>query len=76
MASDTDSYLRQLQQRGYKVPDRKNGRGHIEVWFGETLVATHTGTRAGGRAFANFKAQVSRFEKGRPTVRVRKKRSR
>jgi len=74
VASDTTSYLRQLKKRGYAT-DQKNGRGHIEVWFGDTLVARTSGSGWQGRGFLNFKAQIRRFEEGKTTrkTRVRRK---
>lgn len=75
MDSDTTSYLRKLRKRGYTVPGGRNGRGHIQVWHGDTLVATASGTASGGRSFANFKAQVRRFEQGRPTAKTRVRRT-
>jgi hypothetical protein len=76
MASDTGSYLRKLKQRGYTVPATKNGNGHVEVWHGDTLVATTSATAAGGRSFANFKAQVRRYEQDRTTRKTRVRRTR
>ncbi len=75
MADDTDSYLRRLRKRGYAVPDRKDGQGHIQVWHGDTLVASASGTGGRGRGFLNFRAQVRRFEEDKPTrkTRVRRK---
>ena len=74
VAGDTTSFLRQLKKRGYTVPDTRNGRGHIEVWFGDTLVARTSGSGWQGRGFLNFKAQVRRFEQGRSTLKTRVRR--
>lgn len=71
MARDTDALLRQLARRGYEVVT--NGRGHPEVWYAGTLVTTASGSRHGGRGFANLKARVRRFEEGRATLKTRKR---
>ena len=70
MDSDTAGYLRVLRRRGYDVPDRKNGNGHIEVYWQGVLVTTHSGSRHRGRGFENFKARIRAFEQGRDTHRV------
>lgn len=75
VASATDGYIRQLKKRGYTVPERRDGQGHIEVWHGDTLVATTSGSGDRGRGFLNFRAQVRKFEEDKPT-RVTRKRSR
>lgn len=71
MASDSEAYLRQLRKRGYTT--RRDGRDHIEVYWGGTLVTSESATRYGGRGLANFKARVKRFEENRPTLRIRKR---
>jgi hypothetical protein len=75
VASDSDGYIRQLRKRGYTVPRRSNGNGHREVWFGNVLVTTTSGSRGdGGRGFLNFKSQIRKFEESKPTRRTRKRR--
>lgn len=71
MASATDGYLRKLKQRGYRVPERRNGTGHIQVWYGDTLVATASGSGDDGRGFANLRAEIRRFEEDKPTRKTR-----
>lgn len=73
MASATSSYLRQLKKRGYDVPAKRDGQGHIQVWHGDTLVASLSGSGEGGRGFANLKSQVRRFEENKPTRKTRKR---
>lgn len=75
VADDTTSYLRRLRKRGYTVPAARNGRGHIEVWFGDTLVARTSGSGWQGRGFANFKAQIRRFEQDKPTRKTQLRRT-
>ena len=67
MARDVGGLLRQLRKRGYEVPVQANGKGHTEVWRGGTLVTTVSGSRPGGRALANLKADIRKFEEGRAT---------
>jgi hypothetical protein len=77
VASASDGFIRQLRKRGYRVPEQVNGNGHREIWFGETLVATTSGSRGdGGRGFANFKSQIRRFEESKPTRKTRVRRAR
>jgi hypothetical protein len=73
MARDTDGYLRKLRKRGYRVPDRRDGQGHIEVWYGGELVTSASGSRPGGRGFLNFKSQIRRFEEDKATRKTRKR---
>jgi hypothetical protein len=75
MASATDGYLRRLRKRGYTVPEQRDGQGHIEVWYGSTLVTTTSGSGEGGRGYRNFRSQIRRYEENKPT-RVTRKRSR
>ena len=67
MARDVGGLLRQLKKRGYEVPGQANGKGHFEVWQDGTMVTTVSGTNPGGRALANLKAEIRRFEEGRAT---------
>jgi hypothetical protein len=73
VADDTAGYIRQLRKRGYA--SRLDGQNHIQLWFGDTLVASASGTGGNGRAFANFKAQVRRFEENKPTRKTRVRRT-
>lgn len=75
VASDTDGMLRELRKRGYTVPEKKNGKGHIEVWWEGTLVATTSGSNPRGRGIANFKSQIRKFEENKPTRKTRQRRA-
>lgn len=77
VASDSDGFIRQLRKRGYTIPGRTNGNGHREVWFGDVLVATTSGSRGdGGWGFLNFKSQIRKFEEDKPTRKTRVRRPR
>jgi hypothetical protein len=75
VATDTGSYLRKLKQRGYTVPERRDGQGHRQVWHGNTLVATISVSNPGGRGFANLKAEIRRYEQNKPTRKTRQRRT-
>jgi len=67
VSSDVGGLLRRLRKSGYTVPSQANGKGHFEVWWEGTMVTTVSGTRPGGRALANLKSDIRKFEEGRPT---------
>ena len=59
---DSEDYLDQLRQQGYKVTKARRS-SHWHIRWGKRLVATQAGTPGGGRGLDNLKAIIRRFEK-------------
>jgi hypothetical protein len=63
VTSEVRAYLKGLRKRGYAVA--YGGNGHWQVRWGREMVTSVTGTKTNGRAMANTRADVKRFERGR-----------
>jgi hypothetical protein len=72
VAYASDEYIRKLKRRGYTVPERTNGNGHKEIWFGDVLVTITSSSRG----FRNLKSKIRQFEEDKPTRTTRTRRAR
>jgi hypothetical protein len=64
MRKDSEDYLGQLREQGYKVT-KAAGSSHWQIRWEGRLVTTQSSTPGGGRGLDNLKATIRRFERAR-----------